>query len=176
MKKMAVLVVLGAAILPVTAAHAALPTLQNHLIVPNKSIAGIQLNESYAAAGKAVHSSGCSKLHGCNFSGANHSDFNVQFASTNGTSFFVGEISITAGFNGNGVPVFKPPLTALKTASGIGLGSTARKVKAAYPKVTGNPREGYFLNGRGQLRTLFQFTNGRLTHMVVAAGKYAVFL
>jgi hypothetical protein len=42
--------------------------------------------------------------------------------------------------------------------------------------VTGNPQEGYFLKGGGQLRTLFQFTNGRLTHMVVAAGKYAVFL
>jgi hypothetical protein len=128
MKKMAVLVgLLGAAILPVTAAHAALPTFKNHLIVPNKSVAGIQLNESYAAARKALRNSGCSMLHGCNFRGANGSDFNVQFASTNGTSFFVGEISITAGFNGNGVPVFKSPLTALKTASGIGLGSTYRK-------------------------------------------------
>jgi hypothetical protein len=174
---MAVLVgLLGAAFLSVTAADAAPAAFKNHLIVPNKSVAGIRLNTSYAAARRAFPNSGCSTVHGCDLRGANGSDFNVQFASTNGSSFFVGEISITAGFTRNGVPVFKAPLTALKTAGGIGLGSTPRKVKAAYPKVTGSPQEGYILKGPGQFKTLFQFANGRLIHMVVAAGKYAVFL
>ena len=86
MERMAVLVgLLGAAFLSVTAADAAPAAFKNHLIVPNKSVAGIRLNTSYAAARRAFPNSGCSTVHGCDLRGANGSDFNVQFASTNGS-------------------------------------------------------------------------------------------
>jgi hypothetical protein len=186
MKKIVVLVAaLGAGLLPVTAADAALPAFNKHLIEPNKSLAGVRLNESYAAVRQAF--GGClmrlldhGQVHGCTFNAANGSGFGVFFASNTTSSsgpFFVGEIEIVAGHklvHGSPVPVFTPPLTALKTASGIGLGSTPREVKKAYPNVTGSSAHGYLLRGGG-LVTTFGFANGRVVNIVIAAGKYAIF-
>lgn len=177
MKNMAVLVaVLGAGLLAVATADAALPTFKSDLIVPNKSLAGIRLNGSYAAAVKDFRSGACSKERGCNFEGANRSTFGVFFAEKTSTApWVVGAIKISAGFklvHGKVMPVFAAPLTALKTASGIGLGSTPREVKAAYPKVTGSAASGYVLQGRRQMDTSFEFQSGRLAQITLGAGKY----
>jgi hypothetical protein len=59
--------------------------------------------------------------------------------------------------------VFTTPLAALKTAKGIGLGSTAAAVKRAYPHVTGNALDGYEIKGHGEYGTEFHFLHGRVT-------------
>jgi hypothetical protein len=152
-----------------TAFAAGLPTFRSDLIVPNQSLAGVKLKSTYSEAVKAFKSGarGCSITRGCSYRAADGATFSVLFArlTTKGTPF-VAEISVQAGDKLAGTKetgVFTTPLAALKTANGIGLGSTAAEVKRAYPRATGNPVEGFTIKGHGEYGTSFHLLDGRVT-------------
>jgi hypothetical protein len=152
-----------------TAFATGLPTFKSNLIVPNKSIAGVKLKSTYPEAVKAFKSGakGCSVTKGCSFGTAAGATFSILFArlTTQGTPF-VAEISVQAGEKGAGTKamgVFTTPLAALKTANGIGLGSTAAEVRRAYPHATGNALEGFTIKGHGEYATSFHLLDGRVT-------------
>ena len=60
-------------------------------------------------------------------------------------------------------PVFDTPLAAIKTASGIGLGSTVAALKHAYPHITGSALDGFAIKGHGAYETRFNLLHGRVT-------------
>jgi hypothetical protein len=152
-----------------TAFAAGLPTFKSDLIVPNKSLAGVKLKSTYPEAVQAFSSGakGCSVTKGCSYRAADGATFSILFArlTTKGKPF-AAEISIQAGDKVTGTtetPVFSTPLAALKTANGIGLGSTAAAVRRAYPHATGNTLQGYGIKGPGEYGTSFNFLHGRVT-------------
>jgi hypothetical protein len=144
----------------------ALPTFKSDLIVPNQSLAGVKLKSTYKEAVKAFSSGakGCSTTKGCSWASAGGPSFSIVFArlTTKGKPI-VAEISIRAGESSTGKPVYSGPLLALKTSSGIGLGSSASAVKHAYPHATGGPsRGGYVVKGSGERATNFQIEDGHV--------------
>jgi hypothetical protein len=159
-----------------TAAWAAkLPTFKSDLIVPNKSLAGVTLKSTYKKAVKAFRSgaSGCSTTTGCVYRAADGATFSIQFARLTATSKpIVAQISILAGDKVTGThekPLFDTPLAALKTAKGIGLGSTRAALKRAYPHATGNAVEGFTIKGHGEYATSFHLLDGRVTDIQMQA-------
>ena len=169
MKKLTILgaalacLLLGSAV----AAASSLPAFRTHLIVPNHSLAGVALGSTPAAADRelGVSAAHCSAKKGCTFSAADQSAFSIVFAGTvHHPTPFVAEISITTGVTKTGARSFDSPFADLKTSAGIGLGSTARAVKAAYPHATGSASQGYFeIAGHGDLATEFIITGGRVS-------------
>ncbi|HEY3776353.1 MAG TPA: hypothetical protein VGL69_25385 [Solirubrobacteraceae bacterium] len=161
---------LAALALCATAAWAVtLPTFKSDLIVPNRSLAGVTLKSTYKEAIRAFSSGtrGCSTTKGCSYQAANGASFSILFAKLTETSKpIVAEISIQAGRKVSGVhdtPVFDTPLAAMKTAQGIGLGSTLGALKRAYPHLTGNAVDGFEIKGHGEYGTHFGLLGGRVT-------------
>jgi hypothetical protein len=146
-----------------------LPTFKSDLIVPNKSVAGVTLKSTYKQAIQAFRSGakGCSTTKGCSFRASNGATFSVLFArETQKSKPFVAEITVEAGAKYVGsteTPLFDTPLTALKTAQGIGLGSTLAAVKRAYPHAVGSAVRGLEIKGHGAYETHFNFTKGHVT-------------
>lgn len=151
----AVLVALGAA----PAAQAALPKFKDKTIVIGKSIGGVKLGASAAAAKKAWGGA----------AGGLCDDFSCLYrvkGDTNGTSgegtlafqnkTKVTRVSLKSAIAAKGGHTFKAPFTAPKTSKGIGLGSTAAKVKKAYPKTK---ESGNFLTiaGTGGITTTLTY-------------------
>jgi hypothetical protein len=153
-----------------TAAWAAtLPTFKSDLIVPNRSLAGVTLKSTYKQAIVAFRSGsrGCSTTKGCSFRAANGATFSIIFARLTQTSKpIVAQISLQAGDKVSGeheTPVFDTPLAAIKTANGIGLGSTVSALKHAYPHITGSARNGFEIKGHGAYATRFNVLDGRVS-------------
>jgi hypothetical protein len=175
MKKLTVLgaalacLLLGSAV----AAASSLPAFRSHLIVPNHSLGGVTLNSSAAAAARELGVSGahCSAKKGCAFVGAGESEFSVLFAGTvHHPTPFVVEIAISTGTTKTGAHSFDSPFADLKTSAGIGLGSTAKAVKAAYPHATGSASQGVLsIVGHGELATEFIIADGRVTEIQMHA-------
>ena len=164
MKKVLVMTAVALACLGSTAtalaASSALPTFKSDLIVPNRSLAGVSLFSTDTGARRAFRTGGssCSVKRGCVYESRDGSSFSIGFAITKSRRTpFVGEITISAADG------FHTPLASLKTADGIGLGSTAAAVKRAYPRVVGSADSDYTLVGRGAVRTVFGLAKGRVT-------------
>ncbi len=151
------------------AATGSLPSFKSHLIVPNRSVGGVVLKSSAASAVRTLGASrSCSVDNGCVFT-KNGANFSVQFARLTAHSKpIVASISMNVEMTGSGTPVFTTPLVALKTASGIGLGSTAAAVKHAYPAAKGSPKTGYAIVGADAHQTTFTLVHGRVTTISMA--------
>jgi hypothetical protein len=149
-------------------AQAALPTPRSTLIVPVKSLAGVKLGASLASATTAWGQGGTCSESGCNYESKNDKDGSAGFvlAQTSATApIQVVKVSIDAGLTSlasGAKKNFDTPLDRFKTADGIGIGSTAAKLKHAYPHLK-KPTTGlYELAGPGESLTLFEVEEGRV--------------
>jgi hypothetical protein len=152
------------------AAAAKLPSFPSKLIEPAKSIAGVKLGQSQKAA-KSAWGSGkeCTFQNGfgnCSFTG--DAQGNAQWAAVDGK---VVDVSISAGYDGV-KPHFGGPLLTLKTSKGIGIGSTLKAAKAAYP--SGKVYTGTVLSvpGKGKSYTTFAFNKGKCVSINAGDGKH----
>jgi hypothetical protein len=149
-----------------------LPTFKSDLIVPNRSFAGVAPRSTYKEAIRAFRSGarGCSTTKGCAYRTSNGSTFSIVFAKlTEKSKPIVAEISVLTGESSSGKPLFDGPLTALRTSSGIGIGSTASAVKRAYPHATGSVSSGgYVVAGPTKVQsTRFTIEDGRVSGILM---------
>jgi hypothetical protein len=147
-------------------AQAALPQAKSTLIVPAKSLAGVKLNSSVAAAVAAWGKGGTCSSSSCQYGSQSNSLGTASFLAakrTEASPTLVVEISITVGRSGTGLkPNFKTPLARYRTASGIGLGSTVKELKHAYRHLVSEQGKVFSLKGAGESMTTFVAENGRV--------------
>lgn len=155
--------------LPAGATASPLPTPSTTLIKPSKSIGGVSLGATAAKAFDAWGQGKCKQDHEfftCTY-GAKGQGAAV-FSITGGA---VSTISISVGVTKAGKPKYSGSLLELKTAKGIGLGSTRKAVKRAYPKVKDGGAAGILrLEGKGPRFTTLTVTKGRVTTIAVESG------
>jgi hypothetical protein len=126
----ALAVLAGAIALSAPAALANLPSQHDKRVVPFKSIGGVRIGDSFAAArgawGKPSGPSHCDGTSSCTYEAKNgEAVFDVG---THGVFDVYIEINLNTVH-----PSWKTPLTAFHTSKGIHLGSTLAQIKAAYP-------------------------------------------
>lgn len=148
----AVVLVLAAA----PAAQATLPKFKDKTIVVGKSIGGVKLGSSGAAAKKAWGGAAGCALFGtasCIYRAAGSTQSNTGEGSFDFPNGKVRTVYISAPMGAKG-PIYKAPLSTPKTDKGIGLGSKLSAIKKAYPKVkvSGNY---VTLAGKGGVTTTF---------------------
>jgi hypothetical protein len=156
----------------VAGAQAALPTTHTNLIVPVKSLAGVKLGSSLAAATAAWGKGGTCNEGGCQYGNTTSKvgEASFQLAQTSTTApIEVVRVGIEAGVTNDTASAkkeFNTPLDRFKTAKGIGIGSTLSALKHAYPHVKSSSAVGsvsvYTLLGPGESFTLFEVTEGRV--------------
>jgi hypothetical protein len=144
-----------------------LPTNKDRNIVVNESIGGVRLGMTGAQAVKTWGSSRCAEAQdiNCHYEPENTSRNYILgytlFTLQKGKVVRVEVTSPRDISTSDHEPTFAGPLTKYKTAKGIHIGSTADKVKAAYPKAKLTYNKGglrdYTLK-TGQLRTIFRTT------------------
>jgi hypothetical protein len=161
-----VLGVAAALATPTLAQAVSLPTAKSTLIVPAKSLAGVKLNSSVAAAVAAWGKGGSCTPGGCEYgtpsSSLGTANFIAGKRSETGPVLVV-DISISVGRTGpNLKPNFKTPLARYATASGIGLGSTVKELKHAYPHLVSEQGKVFLLKGAGESMTTFVAEHGRV--------------
>jgi hypothetical protein len=137
----ALAVLAGAIAVLAPAALANLPSQHDKRIVPFKSIGGVRLGDSFAAARKAwgttAGPSHCDGTSSCTYEGKNsEAVFDIG-------SHGVFDVYIEINLN-TLHPIWKTPLTAFQTSKGIHLGSTLAQIKAAYPGGGGVSTGGYY--------------------------------
>jgi hypothetical protein len=148
-------------------AQASLPkNTKNTLIVPAKSLGGVKLNSSVAAATGAWGKGGTCGEASCQYGSGTSPSGTASFLlgrKAESSPLLVIEISISAGKTGTSQkPDFNTPLTRYKTASGIGIGSSVKQLKHAYPHLTSDASGLYALAGPGESSTLFIAQKGRV--------------
>jgi hypothetical protein len=161
--------VLGVAVAlaaPALAQAVSLPQAKSTLIVPARSLAGVKLNSSIAAAVSAWGKGGSCTPAGCEYgtpsSSLGTANFIAGKRSETGPVLVI-DISITVGRTGTSLkPNFRTPLARYTTASGIGLGSTVKELKHAYPHVVTEQGKVFLLKGAGESMTTFIAENGRV--------------
>jgi hypothetical protein len=157
--------VAAALAVPAFAQAAPLPKdTNNSLIVPQKSVGALKLNstiaQAYAAWGKvsSCNAGGCD--YGSQIGSSGQASF--QLAKTTETNAaLVVSITIAISRSSTGKANFKTPLSRYRTAKGIGLDSSVKELKRAYPHLTANAGA-YFLKGAGESSTLFLAEKGRV--------------
>jgi hypothetical protein len=145
-------------------AQASLPSSKSTLIVPAKSLAGLKLNSSLAAASAAWGKGGSCSPSGCEYGLPSNPSGTASFVlatKTEGAPLLVVEITIGVGRTGT-KPNFNTPLARYKTSSGIGLGSTVAALKHAYPHLISSSTGVYGLVGAGESGTTFVAEKGRV--------------
>ena len=178
--KLSTAVVLSAtvALILAPAAPAALPRTGNTLIVPGKSLGGVNLGTT---AGKVEKAWG--KTANCEFQclyqgtapkGGTATMASVLLESTaTGKTPTVWSVYVAAGnklVGKNLKPNFDTPLTRFKTAKGIGIGSTGSQLTHAYHgmlKFKSGTTTIYTLKGKKQIQTQFSVVGGRVTSIVI---------
>lgn len=164
----------GAALLALAlpaAASAKLPSFPSTSIVIKSSIGGVSLGQSQKNAKAAWGTKGGTCTFDQNFGSCTFE------AGTSGTAQWTADdgkvtsVRIYTGTTGS-TPNFKTPLTALKTSKGIGIGSTLKAVKQAYP--TGKGDKNYWAVGGARLKpyTTFVVSSGRVTQITTGDGKH----
>lgn len=165
-----VTVAVSLAALP-SVASATAPTLSSKRIVIGKSIGGVAMGQAFTKA-RAAWGPGpiCAEPDpGDGASGPIFCAWAVGVEGELGTAGFSGftrksvveEIDISVAFDRNGLPRASP-LRALRTAKGIGLGSSDRAVGRTYPRavrkeITGytDPIVDYVIRDRNRVKTTF---------------------
>jgi hypothetical protein len=160
----------GAALtLPATAAASPLPTPSTTLIKPGVSIGGVKLGASFAQARSAWGTVKCKQEF--EFLNCSYGAKGTGVAVYSLTGAAVSTISISVGVTKAGKPKYTGSLLGLKTAKGIGLGSTRKAVKGAYPKIKDGGASGILrLEGKGPRFTTLTVTKGRVTTIAVESG------
>jgi hypothetical protein len=161
-------------------ALASFPKFKKTLIVPNKSVGSLKLKVSYGTAIKELGTNKggeCTKSGGCHWGTVSTGGFSFfMVASKAGATPTVTAITIGAPENpSTGAARFTGPLMKLKTSKKIGLGSTAKAIKHAYPGIkvysTSKTSGEYVIYGKGSVSkrpsTTFTVTNGRVVDIGV---------
>lgn len=163
----------AAALIAPAAAQAKLPSFADTSFVANSGIGGAKLGQGRNAAthawGTASHGE-CSDFT-CMFQDLRRPQYGyAQLSFEDGKRGRVSQVIIATGTDSRtGKPVFSTPLAAIKSSAGIGLGSSQRAVKAAYPKsksIRGAPDYLSLVDSKRD-QTLLQFTNHRLTRIFI---------
>jgi hypothetical protein len=158
---------LALAMLPALA-QASLPSIHSTLIVPNKSLGGVKLGSSLAAATGAWGKGGTCSISSCSYTTTGDRTGDASFlvaATTVGGPERVVSVSIEAGLLGTtGVKhSYNTLLTRFRTAGGIGLGSTLAQLHHAYHHLAKEAGADYFtLKGPGESFTSFNVEEGRV--------------
>jgi hypothetical protein len=117
------------------------------LIVVQKSIGGIRIGESAAAARKGFPAKACDSYQ-CTYKGRGYSVFFYFGAPKPGAEEVVNDVTIYASKSGT-------KATKMRTSAGVGIGSTAAAVHKAYPKA--RSKQGVFFIGSGKRNTVLTF-------------------
>ncbi len=147
-------------------AQASLPSTNNTLIVPNKSVGGIGFGATPKEVVKAWgHAETTPCVGSCNYPGKNEGEqITVGFETKdNGKTYKAWSIFLNAGrkdVGGKSVPICPTPLGRFETSKGIHLCSTVGELKAAYPKVKKLPPYSYALGGPRETATYFTVVEG----------------
>jgi hypothetical protein len=154
-------------------AQASLPHAQSDAIVPFKSLAGVKLNSSLAAATKAWGKGGTCGESSCTYiskSGGTAS-FLLARKLTETAPLLVVDISIEAPLQSSTSLKrnFKTPLASYRTPSGIGIGSSAKSLRHAYPHLLKEGTTEYFLKGPGESSATFVLSEGRVEAISTAS-------
>lgn len=151
-------------------ASAKLPSYADHTFVPGVGIGGVKLGQTHAQAKRAWGSGGACTDFYCTYQDARRPALgSATFGFEDGKRGRVSNITIYVGTDARGKPVFRTPLAAAKGVNGVGLGSSRRAVKAAYPKakaIRGVTNE-LSLVDRRRNETLFFFTSNRLVRILL---------
>jgi hypothetical protein len=164
------------ALVPPAAAQAKLPSPRSTLIVPNGQIGGVRLGGSIAAAKRAWgrRRGQCAGVD-CVYQDLRRVQLgSAFFAFEDGARGHVTQVRIVVGHDPRtGKPVFRTPLARFKTAGGIGLGSSQRAVRRAYPRArTVRTVATFFIvTGRRGDQTLFEFERHRLASILIEDGR-----
>ncbi|MCW2783975.1 MAG: hypothetical protein JWP74_492 [Marmoricola sp.] len=116
-------------------------------IVVQKSIGGIRIGESAAAARKGFPAKSCDSYQ-CTYKGAGYQVYFEFDAPKPGATKVVNNITIAASKSGTSA-------TKVRTKAGIGIGSTAAAVHKAYPKA--RKEQGVYFIGSGKPNTVLTF-------------------
>jgi hypothetical protein len=153
------------------AAQAQLPSFADTSFVANVGIGGAKLGQGHNAAKHAWGLRGECSDYSCMYQDPRRSQLgSAQLNFEDGKRGRVSQVVIATGTDlRTGKPVFRTPLAAIKSAAGIGLGSSQRAVKAAYPKaksIRGAPTYLSLVDGRRD-QTLFEFADHRLIRIFI---------
>jgi hypothetical protein len=161
-------------------ALASFPKFKKTLIVPNKSVGPLRLNVSYATAIKEIGTSkggGCTKAGGCHWGTVATGGFAFfMVAPRAGATPTVTAVTIAVPEDpSTSAARFTGPLMKFKTSKKIGLGSTVKAIKHAYPGIKAYPTSKtsgqYVIYGKGSVTkrpsTSFTVTNGRVVDIGV---------
>lgn len=141
---------------PASAFAASAPKFSSKYIVPNRSLGGLKLNAPASSATKIFGAKECT-TGGCSYTAPGQSwSLNVIFAAKTATSKpYIGQINLSV------TKTSSSSVLDLRTASGIGIGSSAAATKKAYPHLLGNSQELY--TSTKLPLTVYGFTDGRLS-------------
>lgn len=150
-------------------ASATAPTLSSKRIVIGKSIGGVAMGQAFTRAKAAWGpdaicpdpDAGARAPIFCTWTVGAEGELGIASFSGFTRKSVVEEIDISVAFDRNGLPRASP-LRALRTAKGIGLGSSDRAVGRAYPRamrkeITGytDPIVDYVIRDRNSVKTTF---------------------
>jgi hypothetical protein len=138
------------------AASGPAPKFAAATIVPNVSLGGLTLNAPTATARRVFAAKECSR-GSCSYTAADAASVSVlAYQKTKHSKTLIGRIFISVP------PGQSDPVPALKTAQGIGIGSSYAAVKKAYPNAKKVGQGALQIKGHGTFSTVFQATGGKV--------------
>lgn len=160
-----------AALAAPAAAQAKLPSFSDPSLTVGIGFGGVELGQTHAQAKRAWGSGGDCSDFNCMFQDVRRPTAGyAQFSFEDGKRGRVSTMDISVGTDSRtGKPVFRTPLAAIRGTAGIGLGSSQRAVKAAYPKAKTIRGASNYLSlvDRQRNQTVFSFTDHRLTRIFI---------